>query len=87
MPFSQVVFFFNKLFKLYFFIFDCPGSSLLCPGFSLVVASRGHSPVAVSGLLMAVASVVGKHSRRSGLYGCGTWASLLLGMWDPPQVK
>ena len=62
MPFSQGLFFFNKLFKLAFFIFDCPGSSLLCPGFSLDVASWGYSPAAVSGPLIAVDSLVGSQA-------------------------
>ena len=56
--YSPQVLLFNKLFKLCFFPSDCPGSSLLCPGFSLVVVSWGDSPVAVSGLLIAVASLV-----------------------------
>ena len=40
-----------------FFFFAVPGL-LCCPGFSLVVASGGYSPVAVHGLLIVVASLV-----------------------------
>ena len=32
-----------------------------CPGFSLLVASGGHSPVAVCGPLLAVVSSVAEH--------------------------
>ena len=32
-----------------------------CAGFSLVVASRGYSRIAVHGLLIAVASLVAEH--------------------------
>ena len=39
---------------------QCSGSSLL-HGFCLVGASRGYPLVAVQGLLIAVASLVGKH--------------------------
>ena len=38
-----------------------------CAGFSLVVASRGHSLVVVPGLLTTVASLVAEH----GLQGVG----------------
>ena len=47
----------------------CAGSSLLCR-LSLVVASEGYSPVALCGLIIVVASLVGEH----GLSGCGPWA-------------
>ena len=43
-------------------IFGCTRSSWLCAGFSLVVASRIYSLVAVRGLLIAVASLVAEHS-------------------------
>ena len=43
------------------FIFGCTRSSWLCAGFSLVVASRIYSLVAVRGLLIAVASLVAEH--------------------------
>ena len=45
---------------MYLFILGCARSSLLCfavLGFSLVVASRGYSQVAVCGLLIAAASL------------------------------
>ena len=53
-----------------------------CAGFSPVA---GHSPVAVHGLLTAVASLVASTgSRLYRLHSGGTWAELLLGMWDSP---
>ena len=52
-----------------------------CTGFSLAVASRGYSLVAMSELLIAVASLVAKHRLSS----CGTWALFLHGMWDLPR--
>ena len=42
-----------------------------CTGFSLVVVSRGYTLVAVSRLLIAVASLVAEHELS------GTWASVL----------
>ena len=42
-----------------------------CTGFSLVVVSRGYTVVAVSRLLIAVASLVAEHELS------GTWASVL----------
>ena len=47
---------------------------------SLVAVSRDYSPFAVSGLLVAVASLVGKH----GLSTCGVGAWLLHSMWNLP---
>ena len=49
--------FFVCLFVCLFVCFAVPGL-LCCPGFSLVVASGGYSPVAVHGLLIVVASLV-----------------------------
>ena len=43
---------------LFVFLFFAVLGLLCCPGFSLVVASGGYSPVAVHGLLIAVASLV-----------------------------
>ena len=50
-----------------------------CTGFSRVVESRGHSQVAVRGLLITVASPV----VEDRLSSCGTWAQLLHSMWNP----
>ena len=46
------------------------------PGFSLVVESKGYSPVAVLGLLTAVVSLVAKHR----LWVCGLQLSHLPGL-------
>ena len=54
---SFFLFFVCLLFFFFFFFFAVPGL-LCCPGFSLVVASGGYSPVAVHGLLIVVASLV-----------------------------
>ena len=43
-----------------------------CVGFSLVVASRSYTLVAVRGLLVAVASLVAEHRV------CGIWASVVV---------
>ena len=56
-PVITVVFFFCLFVFFFFFFFAVPGL-LCCPGFSLVVASGGYSPVAVHGLLIVVASLV-----------------------------
>ena len=50
--------FFNYFFN-FIFIFDCPGSSLLLHGLSLVWASEGYS--AIHRLLMVVTSLVAEH--------------------------
>ena len=42
-------------------LYGRPGSLLLHMGLSLVAVSRGYSPVAVHGLLIAVASLVAEH--------------------------
>ena len=61
LKFSVVLFLFIFLLKLlYLFIFGCVGSSLLCTGFSLVVASGGFF-VVMRGLLVAWASLVAEH--------------------------
>ena len=41
-------------------------------GFSLVVASRGYSPVAVCGLLIATASLRKHRSKARGLRSCSS---------------
>ena len=55
--------------RLFFFFSGCIGSSLLRAGFSLVAASGGPLFVAVRGLLIAVASLVGSVVVARGLYG------------------
>ena len=46
-----------------------------CTGFALVVASRGHSPVAKLGLLVVEASLVAKYGfQQLSLPGCRTQA-------------
>ena len=52
-------FFLFFFFKMYLFM--AVVSLLLHTGFPLVAASGGYSLVAVCGLLMAVASLVGEH--------------------------
>ena len=49
------------VFKTFFILFLAVLGLRCCAGFSLVAASRGHSPVAVRGLLIVVASLVVKH--------------------------
>ena len=44
--------FFKKIF-IYLFIYGCFGSSFLCEGFSLVVASGGHSSSRCAGLSLS----------------------------------
>ena len=58
------------LFFLSLFSFDCAGSLLLCPGFSLVAVSGGYSLAVVHGSLIAVASPVAEHRHQ------GSWASM-----------
>ena len=66
-------------------------------GLSLVAVSGGYSPVAVQGLLIAVASPVAEHGLQSmrasvaaacglecALSGCGTWAQMPHSMWNLP---
>ena len=64
-----------------------------CAGFSLVAGSGGYSLVAMRRLLIAEwASVVvaqgqcGSWAREHRLSSCGTWASLLCGMWNLPKL-
>ena len=45
-------------FQMYFFFFLMLGCRCGCVGCSLVATSGGHSPAAVHGLLLAVASLV-----------------------------
>ena len=58
-------------FLICLFIFGCVGSSLLCTGFSLVVASRGYSSLRCTGLLTVVAS-------RCRAHALGAWASVVV---------
>ena len=48
----------------YFFLFLAVLGLHCCSGFSLVVASRGYSLVAVLGLLIVVASLITEHGCR-----------------------
>ena len=57
--FPQTLFLFFSFFKIYLFM--AVVSLLLHTGFPLVVASGGYSLVAVCGLLMAAASLIGEH--------------------------
>ena len=68
-------------FEIYF---GCAGSSSLCTGFSLVVASGSFSLV-VPRLLVVVASLCCKAQAlgHAGFSGCGTQAQLFCSMWDP----
>ena len=50
----------SSFLKKYLFNFGCAGSSLLRVGFSLVAAGRACFTV-VSGLLIAVASLISEH--------------------------
>ena len=65
---------------LFSFIFCCAGSSLLCMGFSLVVASRGYfsrcTTAHCSGLSRCGAPAPG----YTGFSGCSSWAPQL---WRP----
>ena len=71
-------FFFN-------FIFGCIGSSLLCVGLSLVVASGGYSSLRCEGFsLRWLLLLQSMGSRHAGFSSCGTRAELLRGMWDLP---
>ena len=78
-PFStchQWSFFCLFSFKLiYSFIFHCIGSSLLCPGFSLVAASGGYSLLQCAGFsLRWLLLLQSTGSRRAGFSSCGSWA-------------
>ena len=62
-------------FKYIYFIFGCLGSSFLCEGFLLVVASGGHSSLRCAGLLPITASLVGEHRLQTRrLSSCGSRA-------------
>ena len=67
-PISFNDYLFIYLFKfIYLFIFGCVGSSFLCEGFSLVVASRGHSSSRCAGLSLSRPLLLGSTgSRRAG---------------------
>ena len=54
-----------------------------CVGFSLAVASRGHSWLQCMGFSLQWPSLVMEHGHR--LNSCGTGAKLLHGMWDLPR--
>ena len=47
---------------IYFFVFGCAGSLLLCVDFSLVVASRGYSLIVVGRLFIVMVSLVAVHT-------------------------
>ena len=83
---------------IYLFIFGCVGSSLLCVGFSPVVASGGQSSLRCSGFsLQGPLPLRSTGSRRAGLSSCGSralehrlsscgaQAQLLRSMRDPPE--
>ena len=64
-----------------------------CSGFTLVLASRGYSPVVVCGLLLLwLLSLLNTGCNSCGspalvhrLNGCGAPAYVLRGMWDLPR--
>ena len=58
------LFFFNN-FNVFIYLFLAMLGLCCCPGFSLVVASRGHSLVEVCGLLIVVTSLVAKRGLQS----------------------
>ena len=60
------------------FCFGCVGSSLLCMGFSLVVASGGYSSLRCVGFsLQWLLLLQSMGSRRTGFSSCGAWAQQL----------
>ena len=62
-------------FFLNLFIFGCVGSSLLCAGFSLVVASGGYSLLRCAGFsLRWLLLLWSTGSRHTGFSSCGAWA-------------
>ena len=71
------------------FIYSCLHQVFTAPcRFSLDGASRDYSPVAVHGLLTAVASlVVSTGSRVHGLSSCGAQAYLSCNMWNLPKPR
>ena len=85
--------FLKKLSYLFIYLEDCTGVQLLHTSFSLVMASRGYSLVAVHGFLIILGSLV-----QHRLQGTGApvprlqstvsivVAKLLGSMWDPPGL-
>ena len=66
--------FFFFFLKFIYFIFGCVGS-LLCSGFSLVVASEGYSLLRCAGLsLRWLLLLWSTGSRRADFSSCGSWA-------------
>ena len=65
----------SGFFLSYLFIFGCVGSSFLCEGFSLVVASKGHSKSRCAGLTVAASLVVGHRLQTRRLSSCGSGPS------------
>ena len=64
---KQLIKFFFNFIYLFIFIYGCVGSLLLCEGFSLVVASRGHSSLRCTGLsLLWPVLLRSTGSRRAG---------------------
>lgn len=57
----RFIVFSDSFLSLVYFIFGCAVSSLLHTDFSLVMASRGHSPVVIHRDLTAVTSLVVEH--------------------------
>ena len=59
---------------------------LLCCRLSLASEFGRCSPVAMHGLLLAVASLVWEPgSRHAGFSSCGAQVQLLLGIWNVPR--
>ena len=81
--FHLIFFFFN------FYLFICVWLCwvfIAVEGLFPVVMSRGHSLVAVLGLLTAGASCVAEHRLSArGFYTCGTQAYLPWGTWNLPR--
>ena len=74
------------VFKTFFILFLAVLGLRCCAGFSLVAASRGHSPVAVRGLLIVVASLVAEHELYQGQVGVVVAARGLGSMWHMGSV-
>ena len=83
----------NYLIYLFLAVLGLP----CCTGFSLVAESGDYFLVAMSRLLIVVASFLvklrprtpglsswGSQALKYMLNGCGAWGLLLWGMWDPP---
>ena len=69
----------NTFYFFYLFIFDCAGS-LLVPDFSLTVASRGYSLVAVHGLIVEAFLLQSIGSRCLGFSSYSMWA-VFVALW------